>query len=245
MTFIYASKTHRFIAYLIDFVLVSIVASYAYTGISKALNIDSSTGDAYYQLMVQELLNIIQGGGSEEDISYFLEQYTLHLLVDRIFGLGILVIFIIGLLIILPIFWKGQTLGRALCHLTLYTQDGKPATAKNFILREILGTLLFYSLFGFIGIIISLICLASKNRSIADIVSKTHLCYQEEYLEKRGINPNTNNDDLNNNYNDSFIDNYNDLNKDYNDTNIDADWHEVDSSEESNEADSDDKYKIF
>ena len=97
---------------------------------------------------------------------------------------------------------------------------------------------------------ISLICLASKNRSIADIVSGTHLCYQEEYLEKRGINPNTNND-LNNNYNDSFNDNYNDLNNDYNenkdykDTNIDADWHEVDSSEESNEADSDDKYKIF
>lgn len=244
MTFIYAGKFHRFIVYLIDFVLLSIASSYVYGAISKALQIDSSTGDAYYQLMLSELLGMLQGGINEENITYFAEQYLLRLLVDRILSLSILLVFIIGLLIVLPIFWKGQTIGRYFFHLTLYTKDGKPATAKNFILRELVGTMLFYALFGTLGIIITLICVAAKNRSIADIVSGTHLCYQPEYLEKHGINPNANNDNLNNNYNENYSENYND----YNDTNIDADWHDVDSTNENSEsddADSEDDYKIF
>ncbi len=241
MTFIYAGKFQRFIVFLIDFVLLSIIASFIYRVISNAAGIGSAATDSYYQLMLMELLNSVQGGGNQANISYYMEQYMSHVMMDRLLNLIIFGVLVAGLLVILPTFWKGQTLGRFLCHLTLFNKEGKPATAKNFILRELVGTVIFYSLFGFIGIVITLIMLLVKNRSLVDVISGTHLCFQPEYLERRGINPN--NINPHNAYNQS--NNYN------NDNNIEADWHEVNNQasepkeEEKNDSDNGDKYTII
>lgn len=254
MTFFYAGKFHRFLVYLIDFVLLSIVASFVFSGIFAALSIDTSTADSYYQLFVNELFNMAQGGGSEANLAYYLEQYAIHSLVDRLFSLLVLAIFIVAFLVVLPIFWKGQTLGRFLFHLVLLDKNGEKAKAKNFILREIVGTLIFYALFGGIGVIISLICVAVKNRSIVDIISGTHLCYKPEYISRFGVNPNANNtntenvnEDLNNDFNSNLNNDSNDDYNNYNDNNIDADWHEVDDNQEdaNSSNDDEDKYKII
>ena len=166
MTFLYATKGRRFLVLLVDFVLLSVVANYFGTFVERLFGYDPESTSTYYQLALSELNNLVVGGtGTEENLMLYLQQYYLHLLIDRAFSLGILLILIVGLLVVLPIFWNGKTLGRKFTHLTLVDQKGNPATAKNFILREIVGTFIFYGVFGGFAFFVSLILVIVKNRS--------------------------------------------------------------------------------
>lgn len=232
MTFLYATKGRRFLTYLIDFVLLSIISSYLGRYIERLAGFDPDSSNAYYQLAMTELNNFISGGNaSQENIMHYLQQYYIHSLIDRVFNLGVLFVLIVGLLVVLPIFWHGKTLGRKLTHLTLVDQKGKPATTKNFILREIVGTFLFYGLFGSVAIIVTLILLLVKNRSLVDYISATHLVFDTEYIENvRGYT--MKNEEANTSFEDDNV--------------VKADYTEVNNdSNDDQENDSDDDYRII
>ncbi len=235
MTFLYATKGRRFLALLVDFVLLSVVANYFGTFVERLFGYDPESTSTYYQLALSELSNLVDGGtGTEENLMLYLQQYYLHLLIDRAFSLGILLILIVGLLVVLPIFWNGNTLGRKLTHLTLVDQKGNPATAKNFILREIVGTFIFYGVFGGFAIFVSLILVIVKNRSLVDYISSTHLVFDKDFVESiRGYSEAVQNQTR-------FED----------DNNIEADYTEVKEEKEQDytdntEDDDEDDYKII
>ncbi len=239
MVFKYATKLQRFLTYLIDFTLISIIAGRVGTLIEKACGFDSAATSSYYELIVMEVYNMAGGTGTSENLSYYLQQYFSHNLLDLCFTGGVTLIFIILALVVVPIFWKGQTLGRALTHLTLVDQYGKPATVKRFILREVLGTFLMYSVLGGIMTIISLIILLVKNRSLVDMISGTHLVLNKEYAERLGFGENPANQNMN--YDNSYA-------KEEHPNNIDVDWKEVEPENNNNqeeENNSDDRYKII
>lgn len=127
-------------------------------------------------------------------------QYTESLtnLVDPNLGIKLLVgfILIVGYFIILPIFWKKQTVGRLACKIKVVKENGENAKPINFILREGFGQTIFVSvlsviaaftgnnfllklesatttIFGFILIIGFFMMLGSKKTTLYDRISKT------------------------------------------------------------------------
>ena len=127
-------------------------------------------------------------------------QYTeaLNNLVDPNIGLKLIVEFIlmVGYFIILPIFWKKQTVGRLACKIKVVKENGENAKPVNFILREGFGQTIFVSvltilsvltsndfltklekasssIFGFILVVGFFTMLGSKKTTLYDRISKT------------------------------------------------------------------------
>ena len=127
-------------------------------------------------------------------------QYTeaLDNLVDPNRGLKLIVEFIlmVGYFIILPIFWKKQTVGRLACKIKVVKENGEKAKPINFILREGFAQTIFVSvltilsvltsndfltklekatssIFGFILVVGFFTMLGSKKTTLYDRISKT------------------------------------------------------------------------
>jgi uncharacterized RDD family membrane protein YckC len=127
-------------------------------------------------------------------------QYTeaLDNLVDPNRGLKLIVEFIlmVGYFIILPIFWKKQTVGRLACKIKVVKENGEKAKPINFILREGFSQTIFVSvltilavltevefiskleqvsstIFGFILIVGFFTMLGSNKTTLYDRISKT------------------------------------------------------------------------
>ena len=234
MLFRYATKTQRFVTFLIDYVLLSIIASYLGLLFARIFSYDTSATQSYYQLLLQEASNIMSGTGSEESLMFYFRQYLVHSLIDRCFDLSGFLLLVVGLLIILPKFWKGFTLGRKATHLVLVNNKGEKATIKNYLLRELLGTFLLYAAFGGILMFISLIIILVKNRSLVDLVSGTHLVQDPEYFTSR----------------DEYYRPEEDINQKFdeqNDNLIKPDYHDVEENnqEAKEESNNEDDYKII
>ena len=56
----------------------------------------------------------------------------------------------IGYFIVLPLFWKEQTIGRKVTKIKVVQENNQPAKLQHFIIREGIGQLLFISVFGFL-----------------------------------------------------------------------------------------------
>ena len=61
------------------------------------------------------------------------------------------IIFTAAYFIVLPFFWKDQTLGRKATKIKVVQENYQPATLKHFIIREGIGQCLFSSVFVFLG----------------------------------------------------------------------------------------------
>ena len=231
MTYLYATKGKRFLTYIIDFWILGIVASFIGQWIEFLAGYDSSIKDTYYQLILEEYNNALMGNGSTQNIYYYFEQWFYHYLVDQLFSSGAFLVLNIIFLVIVPIFWNGETIGRRATHLYLVNKLGKKATAKNYILREIVGTFIFYAIFGVIGFIISFFMILASNRSLVDKISGTYLVINPNYVI--GIERGT------------TVNNFNQEN-DYN--SVEPDWNEVKDENNNindNNDDSEDDYKII
>lgn len=131
-------------------------------------------------------------------IDFFQYQEALDNMVDPNIGIKLIVEFIlmVGYFIILPIFWKKQTVGRLACKIKVVKENGEKAKPINFILREGFSQTIFVSvltilavltevefiskleqvssiIFGFILIIGFFTMLGSNKTTLYDRISKT------------------------------------------------------------------------
>ena len=80
--------------------------------------------------------------------------------------------------VIIPLKWEHQTLGRKIIGCKVYDMDNKALDLKTLIIRELVGTFIFYVvLTTYIPLIVILyVVLACKRRiSIVDSISKTRM----------------------------------------------------------------------
>ena len=131
MTFKYATKTQRFVTFLIDFVLLSIASGYIGSFVEKLAGYDATATEEYYKLVLIELNSISSGAGNMESLSFYMREYYIHSLIDRCFNLSGMLVLITLLLIVLPIYWNGNTLGRKATHLVLVDNHGNKANIKK------------------------------------------------------------------------------------------------------------------
>ena len=150
--------------------------------------------DPTYTQQLLEIENAFMNGS----IDFIQYSEAITNLVDPNRGLKLIVEFIlmVGYFIILPIFWKKQTVGRLACKIKVVKENGEKAKPINFILREGFGQTIFVSvftimsvltsneyltklesatttIFGFILIIGFFMMLGSKKTTLYDRISKT------------------------------------------------------------------------
>ena len=96
----------------------------------------------------------------------------------NLISMGVTFIIMIPYFVIIPLKWKCQTLGRKIVGCKVYDMDNKAPTLKTLIIRELIGTFIFYVVLStYIPLIVILyIVLACKRRiSIVDSISKTRM----------------------------------------------------------------------
>lgn len=179
MKYVCATKSQRFIIYLIDFLLISVAGHFIAYGVELLFGFDRNMMDTYSRSILVEFVGISSGKNPSTDmLNMYLSKYMQYFMVDLAFKLIIDLMLVVGLLIILPKFWGGKTLGRRFTNCKLIDKTGHDASLKQLILREILGTFIGYcvlgNLLGIVGII-SLILVLATSRSLPDLLSGTYM----------------------------------------------------------------------
>ncbi|MGM9969729.1 MAG: RDD family protein [Anaeroplasma sp.] len=169
----------RFLAYIIDFILISIISSIISNLFITIVHFDASlVSDSKYILdLFSRYLEAIGSSNDEylleviEEMAVFYKQYMLYLLICNFAVLLVCIVY----LVIIPKFTEKQTIGRLVSGCKVVTIDNEKPSYTNLIMREIVGFFLFYNVIGFILIIISGIVAYTTGYSLIDKISKTKL----------------------------------------------------------------------
>ena len=227
-----ATTGERLLVYLIDIVVMGWILSFFTNLIFKGINYDSD----YLSLVVEQItgyleeyLNSIVNNTSFDmnklyiALGSYFEIVAIRTLITIAFDL----VFVILYLVILPKFWKNQTLGRFFVKVKVVNKNGEDLTTKNIIFRELIGTFLLYMVLGSFGVLLaSVILIINSKRSLVDYIGKTKLVKINEdntttktiiddndyddlsdvYIKREEID--SKDDNSSNNYNDQSDDDY-------------------------------------
>ncbi|MCI5583151.1 MAG: RDD family protein [Anaeroplasma sp.] len=227
-----ATTGERLLVYLIDIVVMGWILSFFTNLIFKGINYDSD----YLSLVVEQItgyleeyLNSIVNNTSFDmnklyiALGSYFEIVAIRTLITISFDL----VFVVLYLVILPKFWKNQTLGRFFVKVKVVNKNGEDLTTKNIIFRELIGTFLLYMVLGSFGVLLaSVILIINSKRSLVDYVGKTKLVKINEdntttktiiddndyddlsyvYIKREEID--SKDDNSSNNYNDQSDDDY-------------------------------------
>lgn len=201
-----ANNLQRFCAFMIDFLLIGLAANLILALVYTISGYDVTVKDNILS-QIMSIYNEV-AGGNDANIEKF---YSLFYEYMRYGGFELLIsipiYFVLDLLylVILPHFWSKQTLGRVFMNCKVVKNNGN-LSIGSLCLRELVGTLIFYQILGYLGIFISVIMIIASNCSIVDRISKTTLVTtrvfiinnnQEEHFN--GFTNNFNENDINSN----------------------------------------------
>lgn len=175
MHFLKANKVERFLTYFIDFAIIGVIASAIVSGIYAVAGYDAKVIDDILQRITLEINKVTTGNMDFDVLKNLYAQYMQHALFEALIG-GIVYLILITLyLVILPMFWPSQTVGRLIMKTKVVNKDGTEASKRTIIFREIIGSFLCYAFFGGVFIIASAALVAVKERSLADYIGGADL----------------------------------------------------------------------
>ena len=238
--YIKASNGQRFVAFLIDAILIAGAAFGLMFAALAIFHYDFARYNELIDKISETYYNYLKTGNNELLIEFenmAKEFMGLYLIRTGVY-IGMVALIILLYLVVLPYFWQYQTLGRLFARVKIISRENnlRPSFGR-LILREIVGTFFFYYVINFIMILISGILCLSSNRSLVDMLSRTELVYykpvevnqhtlfgdqDEDYYNNKFGKPSINaevkdinEDNLNQNQNDN-LDNTKNENKDNN-----------------------------
>lgn len=198
-----ASTSQRIVAFIIDFVIISILVNLLTDLIYFVIKFDSTTIDVVSEIFLTKLMEIVEANASGASITnqmIILQDYAMQLMklagIQMACSAGASLVVFMLYMIMLPLLWKNQTVGRAImkCKVVypntknLPETDHKKKTVGVFFLRElVVGWLLYYMIGNLIVLIIAIVYYHSRKRTLADIISKTETV---SYVEADNIEEN-------------------------------------------------------
>ncbi len=209
MKYTNVNKLQRFIIYLIDITIITCLSKLCVQGFSYIIHFNYADIDVISSGLNQELNKILNAIVSHTafDMTAFWDYIRKYFSMAAIqFGIQSLftLLFVTLYLVVLPMFWKPQTIGRLAMKAKVVNKDGTEVTKGRIVLRELVGTFLFYLFFDEIAllnsiggmlILASLILILVNGRSLVDYVSKTNLVsllnIEEKKEEKETTRSNT------------------------------------------------------
>lgn len=188
-----ATRSQRFLVYLIDYIIPSMIISGVFLPLFyKLIHFDSSILEtntkALSEVFLDFSLNPREALGEIFDI---LPNFLSYFFVDLAFNSLFIGVFLFLYLVILAKFWKGQTIGRVLMKVRVVKKNGDDMEFKNIILREVVGVILLYVILNNLltGIILASAVLAYiDGRSLPDYISGTCMITEKA---ASGIYPNS------------------------------------------------------
>lgn len=173
-----ATKTQRFVAYLIDFLVIDICVGLLSYGVRSFIHFDADMVVSMQNNFLEKFIDYFLEPGTENKstmISYF-QSYLKYYFTNLGITWGVS-LFVVGIyLVIIPMFCNAKTLGRMAMKVEIVQKDGSKVTKKNIIMRELVGTLLFYVFLGSFSIFLATIILVTTTgRSLVDFIGKTNL----------------------------------------------------------------------
>lgn len=172
-----ASGIQRFLAYIIDIGLIFIISYYLTKLTLYLTSYNTERFNELYELITESYTNYAKGNIKnlideigKSNLIEFLKLY----LIQQLVSLGFELLLVVAYLIILPRYWKYQTVGRYVSKCKVIRHEGEiDVTLKNILLRELVGTFLFYLILGPMSIVawISALLASFTGRSLADRVS--------------------------------------------------------------------------
>lgn len=212
-----ATLFQRFFAYFIDFLLIQVIASMIISFIPAY--------DVNYKIVLEFLRDFASNTAYDLDGLF---QVMKSCLILFAINYGILSIFILLYMVILPMFWTKQTIGRAAMGIKVVRKNPEDKMHFGyFCLREFVGGLLLTNILGssMILLIINVVFCSSYGRSIGDYASGTRLINARFIPEEDPV---------------EFT-----FKKEIKDDYIDAEVHEYDQTKKENQQEEDSDYKVF
>lgn len=232
-----ATKSQRFFIYLIDIIIVSIIINLCVRIFCELVHFDTSNMNALLESFLNEcqkyLQDVLNGGNGDNTmlVNYYIE-YLKYYFVNLGFKALFSVIIVLLYFVVLPLFWKKQTIGRFIFKAKVVKKDGTAAGIKELLLREVIGTAVLYILFGGVSIFVAtLVLVAGSSRSLADYIGRTRLVslVEGETAVSDTLPPERDIDSFPPEADDEYID---------------AKFREI-SNDKARQGDSEDTYKIF
>lgn len=173
------SSLRRFAIYFIDIGLISLVSSLILVAVLKMVNFDTARYNTLYDTIYKAYVDYVYGKNSDltskEIGDAIYEFFKLYMARE---GIRYIIAFVLAVLylVVLPYFVKWQTLGRLITRSIVINSKGDiKMSLGQIIVRECVGTFLFYILFGgIIGLISAIIAIVTE-KSLVDRISRTVL----------------------------------------------------------------------
>jgi len=140
----------RGLAYLLDMIIVSCIASILYLGVDAIFNFDTSITETYNEKTTEiadKLTN--QEITDEEYIEEFMNLSTKYYqgMAEESVPLGLIeFIVLIGYMVAIPYYNKGQTLGKKTLNIKVVDKKGKLPSLNTFFLRGLINYSLYVSI---------------------------------------------------------------------------------------------------
>ena len=227
----------RFLVYIIDILLITIIASLVLYGILIAVGFDFNRYYQLYQNILNNYFNLAYGRVDESAMNDMVEFFRMYMFMEGL-RIGITFGFYVIYLVICQYFLSFQTLGRLITK-TKVVLDRNPDSRLGLgtiIIRELLGSFIFYTLIPFVGFVSMVFALAT-GKSLVDRISGTSLVFDVKIPVSDEFKSNF----FTNKEEDYY--NHNDYNENYpKDDYIDA---EVKEEAPNSSDDNDDEYRVI
>ncbi len=176
----YASGLKRALTYIIDMTIIAITASAISSLIYASIGYTDSLALRLEEMMGYYTAALSGNVATEEFITSF--NNVLYCMgIEYLVTIPLYVVFSFIYLVLIP-YKFGNTLGRTLTKVKVYSMDGSNPTFKQLMKREILGSCLFYLICGTPLIVVSSIIASLTLRSLVDRISNTKLMAIEKII---------------------------------------------------------------
>lgn len=168
----------RFFIYLIDFLLIGFIVSALTPLAYYIVDFDVEAYHKAQELMNDNFMAFLDGDISMDVLKNSIEVYMEYENVDKLIRIILTFIVMVPYLVIIPLKWKKQTLGRKIVNAKVLNEDGSQVTLKTLIIRELIGSFIFYVVIAdFLPIIaiVYWILAYTKRISVVDMISKTRM----------------------------------------------------------------------
>ena len=163
-----AMSYQRFLAFIIDFFIINLVATFILNLIPLYVFHSEQLMDMYSGMTEMIMNNDI------ESLIELLKSACILLLLQTVVFVPIIFVY----QIILPMFWKPQTLGRLVAGVrVMRLNSSEKAGIGSLMVRELVGGYIFNVMFvqSFVIPILNYVFSRNRGRSLADMISKTRL----------------------------------------------------------------------
>ena len=182
----YVSAGRRFLAFLIDIIIISTIATFVAIPFYYIFQVDRNGLSLAQSTLLNDLSNYLSSRNEDtlQAVYTSFADYVKYQAITLLFDFVSFSIVATLYLCILPLVFKYQTFGRAAAGIIVVNAGEKKLSVGRMFIRELVIFTLFYRLLGFIFLIANGIVILASHKSLVDLMSKTRMMYRYQLIDE-------------------------------------------------------------